>query len=96
MDRLFLISRHHWWERVNNTAIEFHLSETDHTEREPGRTAWQTETLLTVLFPHPHLVIVQYELEKLKWQEVLSTTPSQQKGPIALMLERTPSALSCL
>ena len=28
MDGLFLTSRRHWWERVNNTVIEFHLSNT--------------------------------------------------------------------
>ena len=28
MDGLFLSSRRHWWERVNSTLIEFHLSET--------------------------------------------------------------------
>ena len=55
MDRLFLTSRRHWWEQVNNTVIEFHLSETDRTGREPGRTTWQTETLPTVLFPAPTL-----------------------------------------
>ena len=53
MDGLFLTTCRHWWERVNNTVIEFHLSETDRTGREPGRTAWQTETLPTVLFPRP-------------------------------------------
>ena len=28
MDGLFLTSRQHWWEQVNNTVIEFHLSVT--------------------------------------------------------------------
>ena len=27
MDRLFLTSRQHWWEQVNNTVVEFHPSE---------------------------------------------------------------------
>ena len=29
------------------------LKQADHTGHEPGRTAWQTETLQTVLFPRP-------------------------------------------
>ena len=29
------------------------LKQADCTGREPGRTSWQTETLPTVLFPHP-------------------------------------------
>ena len=28
MDGLFITSRRHWWERVNNTVIESHLSVT--------------------------------------------------------------------
>ena len=58
--RPFLTSRRHWWERVNNTVIEFHLSETDRTGLEPGWTAWQTETLPTVLFPRPSLTVQFY------------------------------------
>ena len=29
----FLTSRRHWWERVNNTVIEFHLSNTSGSRR---------------------------------------------------------------
>ena len=33
MDGLFLTSGWHWWERVDNTVIEFHLSNTSRTRR---------------------------------------------------------------
>ena len=33
MDGLFLTSRQHWWERVNNTVTEFHLSVTSGSGR---------------------------------------------------------------
>ena len=33
MDGLFLTSHQHWWERVNNTVIEFHLSVTSGLSR---------------------------------------------------------------
>ena len=33
MDGLFLTSRRHWWEHVNNTVIESHLSETSGSYR---------------------------------------------------------------
>ena len=39
MDDLFLTSRRHWWERVNNTVIEFHLSETSGLSGKRTRTA---------------------------------------------------------
>ena len=39
MDGLFLTSRRHWWERVNNTVIEFHLSETSGSYRLIDRDA---------------------------------------------------------
>ena len=33
MDGLFLTSRRHWWEQVNSTVIEFHLSITSGSRR---------------------------------------------------------------
>ena len=39
MDSLFWTSRQYWWERVNNTVIEFHLSETSRSSRERTRAA---------------------------------------------------------
>ena len=39
MDCLFLTRPRHWWERVNNTVIEFHLSETSGLSRKRTRTA---------------------------------------------------------
>ena len=39
MGGLFLTSRRHWWERVNNTVIEFHLSETSRSCRAQTQTA---------------------------------------------------------
>ena len=39
MDGLFLTSRRHWWERVNNTVIESHLSVTSGLSRERTRVA---------------------------------------------------------
>ena len=38
MDRLFLTSRRHWWERVNNTVKEFHPSNTSGSSRARTRT----------------------------------------------------------
>ena len=35
--RTFLTSRRHWWERVNITVIEFHLSVTSGSSRERTR-----------------------------------------------------------
>ena len=35
MDRLFLISHRHWWERVNSTVPAYHLSETSASYRAP-------------------------------------------------------------
>ena len=42
MDGLFLISRRRWWELVNNTVIESHLSVTSGSSRE--RT-WTTHLI---------------------------------------------------
>ena len=39
MDGLFLTSHRHWWERVNSTLIEFHLSETNGLSGERTRAA---------------------------------------------------------
>ena len=39
MDSLFLTSRRHWWEQVNNTVIEFHLSMTSGSSWERTRSA---------------------------------------------------------
>ena len=39
MDGLFLTSRRHWWEQVNNTVIEFHLSITSSSRRVRTRIA---------------------------------------------------------
>ena len=39
MDGLFLTSRRHWWDQVNNTVIEFHLSETSGLSRARTRIA---------------------------------------------------------
>ena len=39
MDGLFLTSRRHWWERVNSTVIEVHLSETSGLRGERTRAA---------------------------------------------------------
>ena len=39
MDGLFRTSRRHWWERVNNTVIESHLSVTSGLSRERTRAA---------------------------------------------------------
>ena len=39
MDNLFLTSRRHWWEQVNSTVIEFHLSETSRSRRARTRIA---------------------------------------------------------
>ena len=33
MDGLFLTSCRHWWEQVNSTVIEFHLSNTSGSRR---------------------------------------------------------------
>ena len=33
MDALFLTSRRHWWEQVNSTVIEVHLSNTSRSTR---------------------------------------------------------------
>ena len=43
MDGLFLTSRRHWWERVNNTVIEFHLSVTSGLSRARTWTAHLTD-----------------------------------------------------
>ena len=39
MDGLFLTSYRHWWERVTNTVIEFHLSNTSRSRRARTRIA---------------------------------------------------------
>ena len=39
MDGLFLTSRRHWWEQVNNTVIESHLSVTSGSSQERTRAA---------------------------------------------------------
>ena len=39
MDGLFWTSRRHWWEQVNNTVIEFHLSITSGSRRVQTRIA---------------------------------------------------------
>ena len=39
MDGLFLTSHRHWWERVNDTVIESHLSMTSGSSRERTRAA---------------------------------------------------------
>ena len=39
MDCLFFTSRRHWWERVNSTVIEFHLSNTSGSRRARTRIA---------------------------------------------------------
>ena len=39
MDDLFSTSRRHWWERVNNTVIESHLSVTSGSRRARTRIA---------------------------------------------------------
>ena len=39
MHGLFWTSRRHWWERVNNTVIEFHLSVTSGSSRARTRIA---------------------------------------------------------
>ena len=39
MDGLFLTSCRHWWERVNNTVIEFHLSVTSGSSQVQTRAA---------------------------------------------------------
>ena len=39
MDGLFLTSRRHWWEQVNSTVIEFHLSNTSGSRRVRTRIA---------------------------------------------------------
>ena len=39
MNGLFWTSRRHWWERVNNTVIEFHLSVTSGSSQERTRAA---------------------------------------------------------
>ena len=39
MDGLFLTSRQHWWEQVNNTTIEVHLSVTSGSRQVRTRIA---------------------------------------------------------
>ena len=39
MDCLFLTSRRHWWEQVNSTVIEFHLSNTSGSRQARTRIA---------------------------------------------------------
>ena len=39
MDGLFLTSCRHWWEQLNSTVIEFHLSETSGSRRAQTRIA---------------------------------------------------------
>ena len=39
MDGLFLTSHRHWWEQVNNTMIESHLSVTSGSRRAQTRIA---------------------------------------------------------
>ena len=41
--RPFLISRRHWWKQVNNTVIEFHLSETSRSCQARTRTTHLTD-----------------------------------------------------
>ena len=43
MDGLILTSRRHWWERVNNTMIESHLSVTSGLSWARTRTAHLTD-----------------------------------------------------
>ena len=43
MDGHFLTSRWHWWERVNNTEIESHLSVTSGLSRAQTQTAPLTD-----------------------------------------------------
>ena len=50
MDGLFLTSRRHWWDRVNNTVVEFHPSMTSGSSRERTRAAG----LIDALYCHLH------------------------------------------
>ena len=55
MDGLFLTSRRHWWERVNNTVIEFHLSVTSGSRRARTRIACLVDTDANdCAIPPPH------------------------------------------
>ena len=43
MDGLFGTSRRHWWEQVNNTVLESHLSVTSGSSRAQTQTALLTD-----------------------------------------------------
>ena len=56
--RPFLTSRQHWWERVDNTVIEFHPSETSGSSRARTQTARlldrdANDCAISVIFPRP-------------------------------------------
>ena len=53
MDGLFLTSRQHWWEQVNNTVIESHLSETSGSSKAQTRTARLTDRDDCAISPPP-------------------------------------------
>ena len=60
MDGLFLTSRRHWWERVNNTVIEFNLTMTSGSSQERTRAARLIERDANdcAISPPPVVVVV--------------------------------------
>ena len=67
MDGLYWTSRRHWWERLDNTVTEFHLSETSGLCGAWTWTelAWQIEMLTTLLFPAPSSIQLTCPLSSL-------------------------------
>ena len=56
---LFLTSRRHWWERVNNTVIEFHLSVTSGS-RWARTSSWEGRYIMKPYRAPPIKTLVTY------------------------------------